>query len=46
VQPLRVFAGMPIGQVSFWECLTDGELPRYQGRYFGDTSPMSSKFSP
>lgn len=43
-QPLRVFAGMPIGQVSFWTCL--GELPQYQGLYRGDTAPMPSKLSP
>src|SRR6185312_1953020 len=34
-QPLRIYAGMPIGQVSFWA--TFGTSSLYQGRY-GDTS--------
>jgi dCTP deaminase len=41
VQPLRVFSGMPIGQVSFWVC--QGKIPAYHGRYQGDTKPMPSK---
>lgn len=41
VQPLRIFAGMPIGQVSFWQCL--GPLPTYQGRYRADTKPTPSR---
>lgn len=38
VQPLRVYRGMNIGQVAFWEQL--GEAVSYDGRYQGDRIPM------
>lgn len=36
-QPLRIYAGMPIGQVSFWE--TTGAPSLYQGHYGDTTGP-------
>lgn len=41
VQPLRVYPGMRIGQVTFWE--TVGEVELYDGKYQGSTLPRSSE---
>lgn len=38
--PVRVFAGMMIGQVTFWTI--EGEVELYQGKYQGSMSPMPS----
>jgi dCTP deaminase len=41
VQPLRVYAGMLIGQVTFWT--VEGEIKLYNGKYQGSRGPMSSQ---
>jgi dCTP deaminase len=42
VQPVRVYPGMKIGQVSFW--LTDeNSLHRYTGRYHRDSRPVGNR---
>ena len=42
VQPLRIYPGMTIGQVSFW--LTDPGSPhRYNGRYHRDSLPVANR---
>lgn len=41
VQPLRVFASMTVGQVSFWRC--QGTTKPYRGRYRSDTTPVTSR---
>ncbi len=41
VQPLRVYAGMPIGQICFWR--VRGARNRYVGKYRGDMSVMQSR---
>jgi len=42
VQPVRVYPGMKIGQVSFW--LTDeSSSVRYRGRYHRDSQPVSNR---
>jgi dCTP deaminase len=41
VQPVRIYPGMGIGQVAFWE--VDGARDLYKGRYDGDTRPELSK---
>jgi dCTP deaminase len=41
VQPLRVYPGMRIGQVAFWEQL--GRAMPYGGRYHGDVGPRPNK---
>ena len=42
VQPLRVYPGMTIGQVSFW--LTDSASShRYNGRYHRDSLPVANR---
>jgi dCTP deaminase len=41
VQPLRVYPGMRIGQVTFWQ--TVGEVDLYTGKYQGSSSPMASQ---
>jgi dCTP deaminase len=38
---IRVFAGMLIGQVTFWEIL--GETALYSGKYQGTMRPTASK---
>lgn len=43
VQPVRVFAGMLIGQVTFWRPCGDIEL--YRGKYQGLSGPQASKLS-
>ncbi|MDB5165987.1 MAG: hypothetical protein JWM37_59 [Candidatus Saccharibacteria bacterium] len=41
VQPVRVYPGMLIGQVTFWEAQGDIEL--YKGKYQGSRGPMPSQ---
>lgn len=41
VQPLRVYAGMVIGQVTFWE--VEGEIALYAGKYQGSMGPRESE---
>jgi dCTP deaminase len=41
VQPLRVYPGMRIGQVTFWE--TSGDINLYEGKYQGSSLPMASQ---
>ena len=41
VQPLRVYPGMRIGQVTFWK--TFGDINLYSGKYQGSTLPMASQ---
>lgn len=41
VQPVRIYHGMQIGQVTFWK--TDGEIIKYNGRYKVGTGPIASK---
>lgn len=41
VQPLRIYAGMRIGQVTFWE--TTGDINLYDGKYQGSSLPMVSQ---
>ena len=41
VQPLRVYPGMLIGQVTFWT--VEGEIKLYNGKYQGSRGPMSSQ---
>lgn len=40
VQPVRIFPGMPIGQMTFW--VVDGKPMLYSGKYQGATGPMES----
>jgi dCTP deaminase len=40
VQPVRVYPGMRIGQVTFWR--TKGRIVLYRGKYQGSTGPMPS----
>jgi dCTP deaminase len=44
VQPLRIYAGMPIGQVAFW--IQHGQSSAYSGRYHRDHGPQQSKDRP
>ncbi len=41
VQPVRVYKGMPIGQVTFWK--PQGEISLYHGKYQGSVEPMESQ---
>lgn len=41
IQPVRVYAGMLIGQVTFW-CVK-GEITLYEGKYQGSKGPMESE---
>jgi dCTP deaminase len=41
VRPVRVYPGMRIGQVAFWEVA--GSVAPYRGRYAGDACPEESK---
>lgn len=41
VQPLRVYPGMRIGQVTFWK--TVGDVVLYDGKYQGSLGPMASQ---
>lgn len=40
VQPVRVYPGMRIGQVTFWR--TEGKIDLYRGKYQHSTRPMPS----
>jgi dCTP deaminase len=44
VQPIRVYAGMRLGQVSFWR--TEGDKKMYSGRYRGTQTPTPSRIAP
>lgn len=41
VQPLRIYAGMVIGQVTFWA--VEGEISLYRGKYQGSKGPRESE---
>ncbi|HSX41388.1 MAG TPA: hypothetical protein VLF21_02020 [Candidatus Saccharimonadales bacterium] len=41
VQPLRIYAGMQIGQITFWK--VQGHGSSYQGKYARDTSAEPSR---
>jgi|SaaInlLV_10m_DNA_2_1039722.scaffolds.fasta_scaffold00046_17 dCTP deaminase len=41
VQPVLIYPGMMIGQVTFWK--VKGEIVLYNGKYQGSRGPMSSK---
>jgi dCTP deaminase len=41
VQPLRVYPGMRIGQVTFW--VPQGEVELYDGKYQGSMGPRASE---
>jgi dCTP deaminase len=40
VHPLRIYAGMLIGQVTFWK--VEGDITLYKGKYKGSRGPMAS----
>ncbi len=40
VQPIRVYAGMLVGQVTFWK--PEGEIELYRGKYQGSRGPFGS----
>ena len=42
VQPLRVYPGMKLGQVSFWE-VEGSKRHLYQGKYHHQTGPLQSR---
>jgi dCTP deaminase len=41
VQPVRIYAGLVVGQVTFWT--TQGEIALYQGKYQGCRGPQESQ---
>jgi dCTP deaminase len=41
VQPLRIYAGMRIGQVTFWR--VQGEIKLYEGKYQSSMGPYASR---
>lgn len=41
VQPVRIYPGMLIGQVTFWN--VEGEICLYKGKYQGSRGPMASQ---
>lgn len=41
VQPVRIYPGMRIGQVTFWK--TFGEIVLYDGKYQGGAGPLASQ---
>ena len=41
VQPVKIYKGMSIGQVTFWK--TYGKISLYDGKYKGSTGPMESQ---
>jgi dCTP deaminase len=41
VQPLRIYPGMRIGQITFWQ--TAGNIQLYDGKYQGSSLPMASQ---
>ncbi|MGY1897948.1 dCTP deaminase [Nocardia gipuzkoensis] len=40
VQPVRIYPGMRIGQVTFWR--TEGDIELYRGKYRNSSGPMAS----
>jgi dCTP deaminase len=40
VQPVKIYPGMPSGQVTFWKTL--GKVDLYDGKYQGSKGPMES----
>ncbi len=43
VQPLRVYAGMEIGQIMFF--VSTGTVDLYTGKYQASTGPQPSRYS-
>ncbi len=41
VQPVTIYAGMQIGQVTFWT--VSGSIEKYKGRYQSSVGPVASK---
>ena len=41
VQPVKVYSGMLIGQVTFWK--VEGDIVLYKGKYQGSRGPMASQ---
>lgn len=41
VQPVRIYPGMRIGQVTFWH--PDGKIELYRGKYQGSMGPRGSE---
>jgi dCTP deaminase len=41
VQPIKVYPGMLIGQVTFWKVI--GEIEKYNGKYQGSIGPCESQ---
>lgn len=41
IQPLKIYPGMRIGQVTFWKVL--GNIVLYQGKYQSSVGPMASQ---
>ncbi|HSW88790.1 MAG TPA: dCTP deaminase [Candidatus Saccharimonadales bacterium] len=41
VQPVKIYPGMLIGQVTFWEVM--GDIVLYNGKYQGSRGPMGSQ---
>jgi dCTP deaminase len=41
VQPVKVYPGMRIGQVTFWQPI--GDIDLYKGKYQGSEGPMASQ---
>lgn len=41
VQPVKIYKGMLIGQVTFWK--VEGDIVLYEGKYQGSRGPMSSQ---
>lgn len=41
VQPVKIYEGMQIGQVTFWQPL--GELSKYNGKYANSEGPIASR---
>jgi dCTP deaminase len=41
VQPLRIYPGMLVGQVTFWQ--VKGAVKLYEGKYQGGSGPQASK---
>jgi dCTP deaminase len=42
IRPLRVYAGMKIGQVMFF--VSTGDVDLYRGKYQGATGPQPSRY--
>ena len=41
VQPIKIYPGMLIGQVTFWQVI--GEIEKYHGKYQGSLGPCESQ---